>query len=263
MLAARGRRVKLAPMVTFDEELRAHNERLRAAAAVRPGERVLDVGCGAGQTTREAARAAAPGQVLGVDVSAAALERARERSAAEGLANVSYEHGDAQTHPFEPATFDLAISRFGVMFFADPVAAFANVARALRPAGRLVALVWQRWADNEWAVAIDAAIGVSEGSDAFSLGDPDATTGILSRAGFEDVRFEDVDEPVFYGDELADALAWVRGFLDVGEALAAMEPGARDEAIERLRAMLAAHRTADRGIVLRSRAWLVCARRAQ
>src|SRR3954470_3862171 len=112
-------------MVTYDEELRAHNERLRDAAGVCSGERVLDIGCGAGQTTREAARAAAPAPVLGVDVARAALERARELAAAESLGNVSFELGDAQTYAFEPGRFDVAISRFGVMFFSDPIAAFA------------------------------------------------------------------------------------------------------------------------------------------
>jgi SAM-dependent methyltransferase len=263
MLAARARRVKLRPMVTFDDELRAHNERLRAAAAVRPGEHVLDVGCGAGLTTREAARAAAPGRVLGIDVSADALHRARELTAAEGLDNVAYQQGDAETHPLEPASFHVAISRFGVMFFTDRVAAFANIARALRPGGRLVAIVWQRWANNEWVVAIDEAIGATatEGGDAFSLGDRDATTQILERAGFDDIGFEDVDEPVFYGPGVADALEWVGGFRDVNEALAAMQPAARDDAVERLRATLAAHRRDDRGVVFGSRAWLVSARR--
>jgi SAM-dependent methyltransferase len=248
-------------MVTYDSELRAHNERLRSAAGIRSGDRVLDVGCGAGLTTREAAQAAAPGDVLGIDVAAAALERARELTAAEGLANVTYELADAQTHPFEPASFDVAISRFGVMFFSDSVAAFGNIARTLRPDGRLVVIVWQRYRDNEWVVAIDDAIGVTtfEGQDAFSLGDADATKRILERAGFVDVRFDDVDEPVFYGPDVADALEWVTGFSDVREALAAMTSDARDDAIERLRATLAAHRTAD-GVTFDSRAWLVSAR---
>jgi SAM-dependent methyltransferase len=248
-------------MVTYDEELRAHNERLRDAAGVRSGESVLDIGCGAGQTTREAARAAAPGAVLGVDVSPAALERARELAAAESLRNVSFELGDAQTHAFEAGRFDVAISRFGVMFFTDPIAAFGNIARALRPDGRLVAIVWQRHGDNEWAVAIDEAVGstMAEGLHPFSLGDPDVTTPILECAGFGDVRFEDVQEPVFYGHDVADGLEWVTGFSDVREALATMAPDARDDAIERLRAMLAAHRTAD-GVTFDSCAWLVSAR---
>jgi SAM-dependent methyltransferase len=148
------------------------------------------------------------------------------------------------------------------MFFADPLAAFANVARALRAGGRLVALVWQRHRDNEWAVAIDEAIGSTAptGADAFSLGDPDLTTRILERAGFDDIRFEDVNEPVFYGPDVAAALEWVRGFQDVRESLARLDADGRDRALQRLRDVLAAHRHGDRGVAFDSRAWLVSAR---
>src|SRR4051812_9124537 len=143
----------------YDAELRAHHEHLRAAYGITAGDDVLDIGCGTGLTTREAARAAAPGRVLGVDVSARMLERAREVTAAEQLENVRYELGDAQVHRFDPAAFDVAISRFGTMFFSDSAAAFANIAAALRPGARLVLLVWQRPERNEWAQAIDAALG--------------------------------------------------------------------------------------------------------
>ena len=103
----------------YDAELRRHNERLRAATGVVPTDHVLDIGCGAGQTTCDAARAAVQGSALGVDVSDAMLERARRRTAEEGLSNVSYELGDAQTHRFRPAHFDVVISRFGTMFFSS------------------------------------------------------------------------------------------------------------------------------------------------
>jgi ubiquinone/menaquinone biosynthesis C-methylase UbiE len=111
----------------YDAELRAHHEHLRAAYGITAGDDVLDIGCGTGLTTREAARAAAPGRVLGVDVSARMLERARQVTAAEQLENVRYELGDAQVHRFDPAAFDVAISRFGTMFFSDSAAAFDNI----------------------------------------------------------------------------------------------------------------------------------------
>jgi SAM-dependent methyltransferase len=251
-------------MVTYDSELRAHNERLRAATGIRAGERVLDVGCGAGQTTREAARAAAPGEVVGIDVSPPALDRARELTAAEHLDNVSYVEGDAQTHRFAPDRFDVAISRFGVMFFADPATAFANIARALRVGGRIVLLVWQPREANPWDGAIDRAIGTAEAAsddlDPFSLGDPTETERILARAGFDEIRFEAVDEPMFFGDDVDEALEWVGGFGYVEQALEAMDPMARGDAIQRLRATFAEHRTAD-GVTFGSRAWLVTARR--
>jgi SAM-dependent methyltransferase len=117
---------------------RRHDEVLRRAVGVQLRDHVLDIGCGTGQTTRQAARTARAGSAFGVDVSAPAIKRARELARTEGLRNVTFEHADAQVHGFPPARFDLAMSRFGTMFFDDPVAAFANIGRALRPAGRLV-----------------------------------------------------------------------------------------------------------------------------
>jgi ubiquinone/menaquinone biosynthesis C-methylase UbiE len=250
-------------MFTYDDELREHNARLRDATGIRRGDRVLDVGCGAGQTTREAARAAAPGDVLGIDLSQPALERARELTAAQRLDNVTYEHGDAQVHRFAPERFDVAISRFGVMFFADPVAAFANVAHALAPGARLAAMVWQPREENPWAAAIDDALGRAAppaGEEHFSLGDPATTRAILERAGFHDVRFDAVDADVFYGEDPDEALEWVTGFRYVRGVLEDADPTTRDAKLERLRATLAAHHT-DRGVVFRSGAWIVNARR--
>jgi SAM-dependent methyltransferase len=250
----------------YDRELRAHHEHLRAAYGIGPGDEVLDIGCGTGLTTREAARAAAPGGVVGVDVSERMLARARELSAAEGLGNVRYELGDAQVHRFDRAGFDVAISRFGTMFFSDPAAAFANISAALRPGARLVMLVWQRHEHNEWARAIDAALGDAaqppqKGADPFSLGDPEATAGMLEGAGFDAVSFEDVDEPVLYGHDLDAALAFVRGFQSTSTALASLSDGEATRTVERLREMLAAHYSDEGGVVLGSRSWLVAARR--
>jgi SAM-dependent methyltransferase len=250
----------------YDVELRAHHEHLRAAYGINPGEDVVDIGCGTGLTTRDAARAAAPGRVVGVDVSEPMLDRARQLTAADRLENVRYELGDAQVHQFEPAGFDVALSRFGTMFFCDPAAAFANIAAALRPDGRLVVLVWQRREDNEWALAIDAALGeaaqpTQPGADPFSLGDAEATAGILERAGFEGMHFADVHEPVLYGHDLDAALAFVRGFQDTSAALASLSDGEAARTVERLREMLAAHYRTERGVVLDARSWLITARR--
>ena len=250
----------------YDAELSAHHEHLRAAYGISPGDEVVDIGCGTGLTTREAARAAAPGRVVGVDLSARMLERARQLTSADRLDNVRYEQGDAQVHRFDPAGFDVAISRFGTMFFSDPAAAFANIAAALRPEARLVLLVWQRHDQNEWARAIDAALGDAArppqpGADPFSLGDAEATAALLEGAGFDGLRFEDVHEPVFYGQDLDAALAIVRGFQDTSAALASLSDGEAARTVERLREMLAAHYSDELGVALDSRSWLITARR--
>lgn len=252
----------------YDAELRRHNEHFRAATHIRRRDRVLDVGCGTGQTTREAARVAVEGSALGVDVSAPMLERARRLSEAEGLGNVTYLRADAQDHPFPPAHFDLAISRFGTMFFADPDAAFTNIGRALRPGARLVLLVWRDHRRNEWFTAVRHALSGTTATvpasasalEPFSLADPAITRRILTAAGFTDVVFTDVHEPVYYGRDSATACEAVLGLRHVRELLADLDPARADHARRRLLLALAAHETDD-GVLLDSRAWIVTARR--
>jgi len=148
-----------AHQARFDDAIQPHHAQLIAAAAIAPGEAVLDIGCGNGLTSRDAARAAGPGgEVLGVDLSGPMLARAEQSAKDEGLGTIRFEQADAQVHPFEAGAFDVAISRFGVMFFADPVAAFTNIASALRPGGRLAMLVWQALAANEWMTALRNAL---------------------------------------------------------------------------------------------------------
>jgi SAM-dependent methyltransferase len=252
--------------IGYDAELRRHNEALRRACGIQFRDHVLDIGCGAGQTTRQAASAAQAGSALGVDISAPAIERARALTRAEGLRNVTFERADAQDHRFPSERFDLAISRFGTMFFDDPVAAFANIGRALRPAGRLVMMVWQPHERNEWDVAIDQSLEAAAGPpalpgpDAFSLADPPAVTEILEAAGFAGVTFTDVREPVYYGQDVDGALDWVRGFTSTSEALKRLDPAAADRALGRLREALGAH-LGDDGVWFNSRAWIVTAQR--
>jgi ubiquinone/menaquinone biosynthesis C-methylase UbiE len=127
----------------FERALERYHEPLFAAAALGATDRVLDIGCGTGKTTRDAARAASAGSVLGVDLSSAMLDVARRRAAEEGVDNVRFEQADAQIHPFERAAFDVAIGCTSAMFFGDRVAGLANIDRARHPRGNLVLLTWQ------------------------------------------------------------------------------------------------------------------------
>ncbi|WP_422770408.1 class I SAM-dependent methyltransferase [Plantactinospora sp. WMMC1484] len=204
----------------------ALTEILLTAAGIRPEDRVLDVGCGTGGTTRLAARLAAPGRVLGVDLSALLLDHAWNTATAAGIDNVEFEQGDVQVHSLPGNGFDVAISQFGVMFFADPVAAFANIRYALRPGGRLAFVCPRDMAENTWYVVPMSALHpgrtVTElpGSAMFSLADPAWLTEVLKRAGFTDIRTRPVDAPMAFGP---DAGAAADGFLGSGPVLAVLQ----------------------------------------
>jgi SAM-dependent methyltransferase len=257
-------RVRFAQL--FADETLAHDERFRAAVDIGPTDRVLDIGCGTGGTTREAARKASAGSAVGVDISGVGIEEAQRLSEAEGLGNVTFLRADAQVHPFPPAWFDLCISRYGVMFFADPVAAFTNIAAALRPGARLVLLVWQARDREEASPAIRQALGATAppasepGSDPYSLGDPETAEAILAAAGFTDVAFEDVHEPVCYGPDAATAEEFALGLHETRGLLAALDPAEREQARGRLRALFAAHET-ENGVLFDARTWIITARR--
>ena len=254
-------------IVDYDAELHLHNAVLRRACDIHRDEHVLDIGCGTGLTTREAAQSAAMGRVLGVDTSAAMLARARQLAEAQELHHVSFEQGDAQVHPLPPAYFDIAISRYGTMFFRDPVAAFRNIRGALVPGGRLVMMVWQDHAANEWSTSIQRclapderqAIVSMEGLDPFSLSDPTQVERILTEAGFAGTSFMDVREPVYYGENVDAAIEWVRGFLSVRELLQRLDAASAERALERLRELLAAHDDGS-GVWFDARAWIVTSR---
>lgn len=253
-------------MFDYDTELRRYRQRLREAMDVAPDDHVLDIGCGAGQTTRDAAELAVQGSALGVDVSPAMVARARRLSADEGLRNIRFEETDAQIHPFAPAHFSLGVSRFGTMFFADPVAAFTNIGRALAPGARLVQLVWQDSRGQEWAEAIHHALvgGESRVPSApdgpFSLADPATVNGLLDTAGFSDIHIVDVREPICLARDAEVAVDTVRVLRMVGDELARLDADQTERALERLREVMAAHSTDD-GVWFDSRAWLITARR--
>jgi SAM-dependent methyltransferase len=181
-----------------ERRVQAVNDLLLARSGVAAGENVLEIGCGTGATTVPLAEAVGPsGRVVGVDISEPMLEGARKRVAESGLGNVRLLQADAQVHPFEPGQFDLITSRFGVMFFADPVAAFSNLLPAARPGGRLRFACWAPLEDNQhWLIPYEVVLRHlgppapqpprTPGPLAFS--DPDYVRSILDTAGFAEVE---------------------------------------------------------------------------
>jgi SAM-dependent methyltransferase len=250
----------------FDRAIAVHDGPFQAAAALQTTDRVLDVGCGNGQNTRDAARSASSGSALGVDLSRAMLDQARRVADAEGLSNVSFLQADAQIHPFEPASFDVAVCRTSAMFFADPVAAFANIGRALRPdGGRLVMLTWQALAGNEWLVEIAGAFAAGReprvpppGVGPFSLSEPDRIRDLLGEAGYRDVQVAGNVGPMWFGVDAADASAFILG--GQGWMLDGLDDAGRAVALDALRATTEAHETAD-GVTFASATWITTARR--
>ncbi len=253
----------------YDETVRAHHARLFEAAAIGAGEAVLDIGCGTGRTTRDAARAAGSGRALGVDLSGPMLMVARDRAVTEGLTNVEFLQADAQVHGFEPGTFDVVISRFGVMFFDDPVAAFTNLARAQPRGGRLALLAWQELAANEWLSTIRGALAMGRdlptppagAPGPFGLADPAYVAKVLDAAGYTDVDLAPVTSPMQLGGDSDAAYAFVSTIGPVVGMLEGLEPDERREALDTLRATLDAHHTGD-GVALGSSSWLITARLA-
>jgi len=254
----------------FDATIRPHHQALMTAAAIAPGERVLDIGCGNGLTSRVAARAVgASGSVLGVDLSGPMLAVAEELAKEEGIGNVRFEQADVQVHRFEAGAYDLAMSRFGVMFFLDPVAAFTNIASALRPGGRLALLVWQSIAANEWVSEMRAALAVGRdlpqpppgAPHPFSLADTDHTRRVLTDAGFIDVTFAASEQPFHVGTDADAAYGFVSGLMVVQMLVRDLDDATKARALDNLRATMADHETAD-GVTFDSAAWVITARKA-
>jgi SAM-dependent methyltransferase len=195
--------------VLFDTMLTDAEQVLLGAARPAAGDRVLDIGCGFGTTTLEMADAVGPsGAVTGVDLSDAMVERLQERASETGATNVRGLVADVQTAELDGGAFDLAVSRMGVMFFDDPVAAFANVRRALASSGRLVFVCWRSPRENQWVSVVIGAVlsaGVKFEPPApgapgpFAFADGDRVGQILADAGYRDVAVEPVDGRVTMG----------------------------------------------------------------
>jgi SAM-dependent methyltransferase len=242
------------------------NSHLFAAAGIRPDDHVLDIGCGNGKTTRLAAKLACRGDALGVDLSGPMLAAARASAADEGIFNIEYRRGDAQVYPFEPGSFDVAISRGGVMFFDDPAVAFHNIRTALRPAGLLAIACFRRLEEQEWFVVLMSGLfgepprSEVDGSYApgmFSLADPSRVDDLLMSAGFEGVSYRPVDVQMNYG---RDAVEVADFWMTTGPVRFLRERGdaSEEDLHQRLITALRPFETED-GVQLTGSYWVVTA----
>ena len=254
----------------YDGQLAPYRDLLLNRLCLAASDVVLDVGCGCGATTIDAARLSAA--AVGVDVSVAMLAVARRRAGAADIANVEFVAGDAAHHQFVAEAFHAVVSRFGVMFFDDPVAAFTNLRHALRIGGRLVFVCWQGLEANPWLLVPGVAavahvplppIGGSGGPGMFSLADRDHLTSVVSAAGFSDVDVEPVSPAITLGGggSLDETVEFLLGTGIARALFDGAQPDARRRAIDAVTDVLAEFHEPGCGVVLGSGAWLVSASR--
>jgi ubiquinone/menaquinone biosynthesis C-methylase UbiE len=216
---------------TVTTGLGAHGEEALRLHPPLPGQRVLDVGCGFGDTTQRLAELVGPGgEAVGVDAAANFIDDAIREADEAGVANARFLVADVQQRLGGENGFDMAFSRFGTMFFASPVAAMRNVASALVPGGRLAMVVWRRREDNDWLYRAQTIVeGIVErpeeydeptcGPGPFSMADADTTSEILRLAGFEDISLRRCDIPIAIGSDVQEALDLVMALGPAGEIL--------------------------------------------
>lgn len=251
-------------MARYDAMVEPFGRRLLDAAAPRPGERALDVGCGTGALAAELAGLVGPsGEVTGLDVSGPMLAAARERAP-----GVTFVQGDAQTHPLPRAAYDLVVSRFGLMFFDDPAAAFANLGGTLAPGGRLAFVCWQDLLRNDW-IMVPATAALEHvpvppltdraGPGPFSLADPDLVRRLVTGAGLVDVAVDEVRAPMRMGVSVDDTVAFYRRTEIASEMIERASPAAQARAWGAVTAAVAAA-AGDAGVAFDGVAWLVTAR---
>lgn len=253
----------------YDVAAQEHWRALLTDEPISRTDHVLDIGCGTGSSTRDAARLASDGSALGIDLSAGMLALAADRTKAEGLANVEFVQGDAQVHRFDDNAFDVVISRFGAMFFGDADAAFRNIGGAVRPGGGLALLAWRGLLENEWlrkfrgalAAGRDLPVPPPGAPGPFGLADPDGVRRLLDDAGFEEVTLTASDQPMRFGDDAEDAWSFLRDQGVVRGLTQDLDGATKTRALDDLQQVLADHATAD-GVVFESAAWIITARRS-
>jgi SAM-dependent methyltransferase len=253
--------------------LGAHGETALELFPPQPGERVLDIGCGFGDTTQRIARLVGPdGEAVGVDAAAKFIEAAQRETEAAGVPNARFAVADVETTSFEER-FDRAFSRMGTMFFANPVWALRNVRESLVPGGTLAMVVWRRRIDNDWLYRAQTIVeGIVErpeehdeptcGPGPFSMADADTTSEVLLHSGFADVSLRRCDLPILIGNDVDEAIDLVMSLGPAGEILrlagerAAHLHGEVDAA---LREGLAEYAEPDGSVVAPASTWIVSA----
>jgi SAM-dependent methyltransferase len=262
----------IAREARLDEQIAPLGLAAMDRAGVAAGERVLDVGCGCGQTTLQlAARVGPGGAVTGIDISTPMLARARERAAEQGVTGIRFVNADAQSTRFDPASFDLVFSRFGVMFFAEPKAAFANLRASLAPGGRVSFVCWQDLARNAWmSVPMRAAAQQVQlpappppgAPGPTSFADPGRVRGILEGAGFTGIAIEPLEGTLVVGGTGASLEQAVEFTLQMGPMARALRETPSDgiaRVAVAVRESIAPHMT-PKGVMLGYAAWIVSAR---
>jgi SAM-dependent methyltransferase len=237
------------------------------AAAIAVDDRVLDIGCGTGDLTRSAARRAQQGTAVGLDLSSAMVDTARELAAWHSLDNARFEVGDAQVHPFPAASFDAAVSHFGIMFFEDPEVAFTNIGRALRPGGRLAFVCPQAMELCDWyVVPMTAVLGEPPTSESapsrmFSLASPEVVHAVLGRAGFTGIRVAPQPAALHMAPDLAAAVRFYAGSGPV-QALVQRRPELTEPRLHELLVEALRPYLGPTGVRIPGSHWLVTADRA-
>jgi ubiquinone/menaquinone biosynthesis C-methylase UbiE len=252
--------------------LTKHSDAIFPKLEVNEGERVMDAGAGFGDTAIMLAKRVGPsGHVIAIDCCDAFLDYGRSDAAAQGIANIDFIEADIQVHPFE-SNCDLVFSRFGTMFFENPVAAMRNMRRALRPGGRFTMIVWRRIEDNPWlgaAKAIALKHLPQPGADArtcgpgpFSMADEEMVRAQMKAAGYSEITFERVDAPVRMGDSIEDAIGFQLALGPAGEVYreAGEEAAAKHDALVADLTRLLEPHVGDDGVYMASSSWVVSAR---
>lgn len=255
----------------LDAMLQPFSEAMLRIASIKSGERIMDIGCGCGATTFDlAARTGPTGRVLGVDISAPMIARARDRASALKSA-AEFMLADASTHDFKAGSFDLLTSRFGIMFFVEPVPAFAHMRKALAPGGRTAFICWRPMKENPWIAApLFAALphvppqepAVPGAPGPFAFDDRDRFRRVLTEAGYSSIDIEPHDAALSLGagdDPVEMALRQTLEIGPVSRIVKELDEDRRSRVADAVRTELARH-VHDGRVVLGGAVWLVTAR---